>query len=470
MINSTEEGEYLKANAAQSAKATRTQQHSRIMDGPVLGLILSMATPNAMAFLVQAAVNMTEVWFIGQLGTTALAAMGFVFPGLMLMQMLSGGAMGGAVASSIARCLGRGEVERAHRILWHAIAIALAAGLLFLTLYQIFGTSLLLRMGASGKVLAEADRYAGIIFTASTSIWMTSILAGTFRGMGEMRIPAAIMAGAGIVQVFVSGALVLGWFGAPRLGMLGAALSVTGVASLSAIVTLTLLAKSKVPVRLSIRHLKFEAFIFKDIFRIGALAGISPFLTITSIMVINSLISRYGDAMVAGYGIGARLEFLLVPMVFGFGAAMNTMVGMNVGAGNIRRAEHIAFVGGSSAACLTGFVGLFLAIFPELWIGLFTEDPAAIAAGARYLQYSGWAFAFQGMGLSLYFASQGAGNVLWAVIANFARFAVGAGGAVLLTTVFALDVNWIFICLALGMFCYGSITAGSIWLGAWRPR
>ena len=67
------------------------------MDGPVLGLILSMATPNAMAFLVQAAVNMTEVWFIGQLGTTALAAMGFVFPGLMLMQMLSGGAMGGAM-------------------------------------------------------------------------------------------------------------------------------------------------------------------------------------------------------------------------------------------------------------------------------------------------------------------------------------------------------------------------------------
>ena len=120
-------------------------------------------------------------------------------------------------------------------------------------------------MGASGEVLIEANRYAGIIFMASTSIWMTSILSGTFRGMGEMRIPAAIMAGAGIVQVFVSGALVLGWFGAPRLGMLGAALSVTGVASLSAVVALIVLAKGKIPVRLSVRHLQFEVFRFRDI-------------------------------------------------------------------------------------------------------------------------------------------------------------------------------------------------------------
>ena len=86
MTTRPEESEHLKANVTQSAKATHTQQQSRIMDGPVFGLMLSMATPNAMAFLVQATVNMTEVWFIGQLGTTALAAMGFVFPGLMLMQ------------------------------------------------------------------------------------------------------------------------------------------------------------------------------------------------------------------------------------------------------------------------------------------------------------------------------------------------------------------------------------------------
>ena len=162
------------------------------------------------------------------------------------------------------------------------------------------------------------------------------------------------------------------------------------------------------------------------------------------------------------------LSFLLIPMVFGFGAAMNTMVGMNVGAGNLPRARHIAFVGGTAAALIAGTVGLTLAIFPQIWIGLFTDDPATVAAGSSYLRYSGWAFAFQGAGLALYFASQGAGKVAWPVAANFFRFAVGAGGAILMVNVFGMQAEAVFICLALGMAVYGIVTAGSIWLGAWR--
>ncbi len=430
--------------------------------------MLTMATPNALAFLVQASVNMTEVWYVGQLGTSSLAAMGFVFPGLMLMQMLSGGAMGGAMASSIARCLGRGEHETAHQLLWHGVVIAIAAGLVFLTIFYLFGRQLLETLGAQGIVLAEAMTYGQVIFTASTSIWLASILSGALRGMGEMRLPAAIMAGGGLIQVVLSGSLVLGWFGAPKLGVFGAAISVTTIATLSALVAVAILAKGRLPVRLQLKHFKLRAHLFQDIFSVGALASVSPFFTIASIMVINGLISGYGDAMVAGYGIGARLEFLLVPMIFGFGAAMNTMVGMNVGAGNIDRAEHIALIGGASAASITGFVGVFLALFPEVWIGLFTDDPATLAAGVRYLQISGWAFAFQGMGLALYFASQGARKVLWPVLSNVARFVVGAGGAVLVVNVFEASIDWVFVCLALGMVCYGLITAVSIWLGAWR--
>jgi len=106
--------------------------------------------------------------------------------------------------------------------------------------------------------------------------------------------------------------------------------------------------------------------------------------------------------------------------------------------------------------------------FPGAWIGLFTADPATLAAGSMYLQYSGWAFAFQGLGLSLYFASQGAGTVVWPVAANFIRFGVGAGGAALAVVVFQADAGWVFASLALGMALYGIVTAASIRLGAWR--
>lgn len=446
----------------------RSSIHPAIFDGPVLGLMLTMATPNALAFLVQASVNMTEVWYVGQLGTTSLAAMGFVFPGLMLMQMLSGGAMGGSMASAVARSLGRGAEETAQQLLWHGIVIALLAGLLFLSIYHTFGKTLLVMLGAEGEALEQAMAYGSVVFTGGAAIWLTNIVSGMFRGMGEMRIPAAVMAGSGLVQVLLSGCLILGWFGAPELGLLGAAISITSIAVFSALIGLAILTTSMVPVRLSWAHFKLRTALFKDIFSVGALASITPFLTIASIMIVTGLISEYGEAMVAGYSIGARLEFLLVPMIFGFGSAMNTMVGMNIGAGNLQRAEHIAFVGGTCAASITGVVGIFLALFPEAWIGLFTDDPTTIASGARYLQISGWAFAFQGMGLALYFACQGAGRIFWPVVSNFVRFGLSTGGALMVVYVFDASVDWIFVCLALGMVCYGAITAGSIWLGGWR--
>jgi len=427
-----------------------------------------MAAPNAAAFVVQALVSMTEVWYVGQLGRASLAAMAFVFPGLMLMQMLSGGALGGAVASSVARSLGSGDVDRAKRLIWHALCISIIAGLFFWSAFATFGEALLRIIGAEEEVLDLALSYASILFAGCTSIWVTSLLSGVFRGMGEMRFPAILMSISGVVQVVVSGTLVLGWFGAPKLGIRGAAISVISVATLSAIISLYKLKFGNFQVSLHWSHSTLRTALFADIFKVGALASLSPFLSISSIMIINAVISEFGDAMVAGYGIGSRLEFLLIPMVFGFGAAMNTMVGMNIGAGNVARAEHIAFVGGSTAAAITGIIGLTLAIYPDIWIGIFTDDPETLAAGALYLRYSGWAFAFQGLGLSLYFAAQGAGKVLWPVIANFIRFGVGAGGAVLAVNVFHKDVGWVFACLAFGMAFYGLVTAASIWLGAWR--
>ncbi len=447
------------------AADARTQQ---ILTGHPFPLLARMAAPQAMAFLVQASVSMAEVWYIGQLGRTSLAAMAFVFPGLMLMQMLSGGAVGGAVASAVARALGAGDHERARALLWHALCIGAVAGLFFAAVYWLAGAALLQLIGAEGAVLTEALTYSTIVFTGCVSIWITALLSGAFRGMGEMGFPAQLMAFGGLVQVLLSGTLVLGWFGAPQLGILGAAISVIGVATVNTCLALRKLSSSEVPVRLQWSSAKLRLELFIDIFRVGALASVSPFLTIASIMIVNGLVSRYGDAMVAGYGIGSRLEFLLIPMVFGFGSAMNTMVGMAVGAGDIKRAEHIAFVGGGTAAAITGIVGLTLAIFPQAWMGLFTDDAATLAAGAMYLQYSGWAFAFQGMGLSLYFASQGAGTVVWPVAANFIRFGVGAGGAALAALVFNLSAGWIFASLALGMALYGIVTAASIWLGAWR--
>ena len=120
---------------------------------------------------------------------------------------------------------------------------------------------------------------------------------------------------------------------------------------------------------------------------------------------------RGGPDAVAGYGTGARLEYLLIPLVFGLGAPMVALVGTNIGAGQRQRALRIALTGGALAFALTETVGLVAAIWPQAWLGLFGHDPRMLETGTAYLRVVGPAYGFFGLGLSLYFASQGAGRL-----------------------------------------------------------
>jgi Na+-driven multidrug efflux pump len=241
------------------------------------------------------------------------------------------------------------------------------------------------------------------------------------------------------------------------------------VSGVNGAVLLVRLARGSEALALRRARMRFSVAQFADIFRVGALASVSPVLTVATIGAVNTIVAGFGAAALAGYGIVARLEFLLVPMVFGLGAAMTAMVGTNVGAGNIQRAERIGWLGGGTAAAITGVVGLALALVPALWLGLFTNDAAIWQAGESYLRIVGPLFAFQGLGVSLYFASQGAGTVFWPVVATVLRFIVGVGGAWLAVHVFAMGLASVYVCLAVGMFVYGVLTAASLRLGAWRP-
>ncbi len=453
------------SHTAPAIPMTRTEQ---MLNRPALPLILAMAAPNAIAFLVQGTVSMAEVWFIGHLGTEALAAIALMFPAFMLMQMLSNGAIGGALSSSVARALGRGRKDQAEALIWHGVVIALVAGSLFWLIWWLGGAALLHQLDVTTAVIAEAIRYGHILFAGCIALWLMGIIAAVYRGMGEMRFPAVVIVLGALVQVPLSGALILGWFGLPRLGVAGAAISVVLSMGLMASVLMAGLLAGGHALQLRMSAFKLQRELFADIFRVGALASLSPVLMVLAIAAINVIVSGFGAAALAGYGIAARLEFLLIPMVFGIGAAMTAIVGTNVGAGNIARAEQVGWTGGALAAALTGGIGLLLAIAPGLWVGLFTDDPETFAAGARFLQIVGPAFLFQGLGLALYFGSQGAGVIHWPVFAALVRFIVAIGGASLAAYWFGFGLDGVYACIAAGMLLFGVVTAGAIRLGAWR--
>jgi Na+-driven multidrug efflux pump len=162
----------------------------------------------------------------------------------------------------------------------------------------------------------------------------------------------------------------------------------------------------------------FRRLLFRDILRVGAVAALITVQTNLTIAIATGIVGSFGTGAIAGYGIGSRLEYLLVPLVFGLGSPLVAMVGTNIGANRRERALRTAWIGGAMAAGLCEMIGLCAAAFPRAWLSLFDTDPAMLDAGSRYLHTVGPLYGFFGLGMALYFASQGAGRLLWPLLAN----------------------------------------------------
>jgi Na+-driven multidrug efflux pump len=260
----------------------------------------------------------------------------------------------------------------------------------------------------------------------------------------------------------------MGWGPFPRLQIAGAAAASVTAFGLGSLALLGLLLWGRTPVSLRLRGLRLRRRLFWEILRVGAPGALNTVLTNLTVVLLTSLVAPFGATALAGYGMGARLEYLQIPLVFGLGSGLVTMVGTNVGAGKLARAEGIAWVGAGIAAGVTGTLGILAALFPHVWLGLFSSDPAVLATGARYLAIVGPVYGFFGGGLALYFASQGAGRLLWPLLAGFSRLVVAGAGGWLCVHWLGGGLGGLFAAMALALVIFGAANAVAIRLGAWR--
>jgi putative MATE family efflux protein len=437
-----------------------------ILAGRILPTILRLAAPNVFTVAVQSAVAVVEIWYVGQTGIASLAALALVFPLLMLMQTTSAGAMGGGVSSSIARALGAGDTTKAQALIVHAIVIALIAGAIFSLIFLGLGPSLYRLLGGDGEVLAHALSYSNILFAGAILIWQQNTLVSVVRGTGNMGLPTKALVGGALLQMVLGGVLTLGWFGLPALGIAGIGWGAVSGAAFAIAITVFHLLGGRARVRLRFRGIALRWQLFKDILSVGAIASLSSLQTVLTVVILSGLVARYGTTALAGYGIGARLEFLQIPLVFGIGAALVPLVGMNYGAGNADRAKRVAWIGALTAGVITGAIGVFVALFPFLWASMFTADAAALETAYDYLRIAGPCYGFFGFGLALYFASQGSRKVLGPVLAGTLRLAVVVIGGFLLAGT-DVHVTWLFAIVGAAMLAYAAFAAAAVALTKW---
>ncbi|MFT8243399.1 MATE family efflux transporter [Roseomonas sp. BN140053] len=453
---------------AAPAAAPLNPRTRRLLHDPIVPMLLRMAWPNVLIMLAQSSTGLIETWWVSHLGTEALAGMALVFPAVMLMQMISGGAMGGGISSAIARALGAGRRDDADALVLHAIVANTVLGLLFSAAVLVFGRPLYRALGGEGAALEAALAYSNVVFAGNVLLWVMNALASAVRGTGNMLVPALVICAGVVLLVPLSPLLIFGFGPVPALGIAGggAALVLFYAAGTAVLAWYILSGRNLAALRPS--RLRWP--LFRDILRIGAVASVNSLLTNLLIALVTALVAAHaGVDAVAGFGTGARLEYLLVPLVFGLGAPLVALVGTNIGAGQRQRALRIALVGGGIAFLLTETIGLAAAIWPQFWLTLFSDDPRMIETGSTYLRIVGPFYGFFGLGMALYFASQGAGRLFWPLFSSILRIVIAlAGGWLALHLTGSL--NWLFAAVALALLVYGVTLTAATALGGWFPR
>jgi putative MATE family efflux protein len=445
-----------------------TSRRQVFLQGPILPTVLRLSWPNILVMLAQTSTGLIETWWISHLGTDALAGMAVVFPVVMLMQMMSQGAMGGGISSAIARALGAGRHDEADAYVLHALVINVLFGAFFLVAVLSFGRPLYATLGGQGASLEAALKYSDVVFGGVLILWIMNALASVIRGTGNMLVPALVICGGVAFLIPVSPILIFGLGPFPALGIAGGGVALLLYYVVGTAVFAWYILSGRNGVRLRRSRLRWT--MFREILRVGAAAALSSIQTNLTVAITTALVGAwFGPADVAGYGTAARLEYLLSPMVFGIGGTLVSMVGMNIGASQPDRALRIAFIGGAAAFILTEAIGLSAAIWPNAWLSLFGSEPDMLRAGSAYLRVVGPFYGFYGLGFALYFASQGAGRLLWPLLAGLLRLVIAAGGG-WCALHFTGSLSWLFAALAAGLSVYGIVIPTSILRGGWFLR
>lgn len=435
------------------AAAARTKL---LLEGPILPTLLRLAAPNVLNLFAFVGVIVFDGFFLGRIGTNALAGASLAFPFVMLVLQTTNSGMGAGVTSAVARALGAGKRDRADELVFHALLLALALGVIFSTLMLLTAPFIFGWMGGRNEMLSDALAYANVALGGAVCITVLNLLGNAVRGTGNMSLHAGVLVGCVVAHIVLSPLLIFGWGPVPALGPAGAGWGLVIPFAVGSLIMIRYLRSSDSTVRLNFRGIAPRWELFADIFKVGVPGLVNTAITNLSIVILTGIAGQFGPEAAIGYAMGARLEYIMQPIAFGFGTAIVAMVGMNWGARQYTRARQIAWTGAISIAAVCGTIGLIVAVQPSLWLGLFSNDPEVERIGAQYLRIVGPAYLCFGLGLGLFFVSQGFGRGIAAMNANALRLIASAGAGLAAVYWLDLGVSGFFAAVAGGFALYAA--------------
>ena len=446
--------------AAARPVAARTKL---LLEGPVLSTLLRLSAPNVLNLLAIAGMITFDGLFLGRLGPDALAGVSLAFPFVMLIQHTAASGMGGGVSSAIARALGAGRRDVADALTLHAFVLALGLAAAFSTVLLLGAPFVFRWMGGQGEMLSSALAYSNVAFSGAVAICMLNLLGSAVRGTGNMGLPAGVIVGSVIAHVLISPLLIFGWGPLPALGPAGAGWGLTMSFDAGSLVLLVYLRSRRSLVTLAFRGMSLQWAAFRRNPQ-GRRAGIGQ-------CDHHQPLCRAADRdrRPSGARGGHRLRDGRAPRIHPHPAGVRFRHGDRrdgrdqLGRQAVSPRPPDRVDRRRDRGCCLRNDWIDRRAFPALWMGLFSDDPEIVRLGTWYLRIVGPIYGLYGLGMALYFATQGFGSVMWTVTANAVRLLASTGCA--LVAIYWLDLGTIgfFVAIAGGFCAYAALTAAAMY-------
>jgi putative MATE family efflux protein len=424
----------------------RRSEPEHLLTMAPLAAVVRLAGPTTLVMAVSAVSNILYTHFVSRLGVDAIGAVSLVFPMSLLAITAMAGGIGAGASSAVARALGAGRRDAAAALAGQALAVSVVIGVGFGLAAQV-GTPVLFRlMGASGAVLGSATLFARVLFGGAAITFLGGMFDSVLRGEGNVRVPAIWSTTSLVLQIACTPLFmfVFGW------GLVGAALAMLACQLVATVARAFWVLGGRGLVRPALRSARFTLAPLREIFRVGVPAALSTSVSNVGLMALTAVVTRLGKADLAAYGLGTRLDFLLMSFGFGFGAAVLTLVGLATGARRFDRMHAFVTRAAAIAVVFLGIPGMIVWWRPALWLSLFTDDAGIHAVGTQYFRIIGPTYPFVGITMVVAFAFQGLGRATLPLALTIVRVVGVLAVAVLCTHGLGLGERAVFTAIAVG--------------------
>ena len=383
-----------------------------LLEGPILKSLLMLAVPIIIANVLQSAYQLIDAFWVGRLGEAAIAAVSVSFPVVFLTIALGSG-LGIAGSILIAQYYGaRNQAMVSHVAAQTILTVILTSAVLGAAGYMLT-PQLLTLMAVAPAVFAGANGFLHVAFMGLAFSFTFIMFQSLMRGVGEVKLPIYIVSGTVLLNAALDPLFIFGWGPVPASGVMGAAMATFVTQGLAALAGLAVLFGGRFGLKVTLLDFRPDLSFIRRAFFLGLPASIEMSARALGLIIMTFLIASFGTIAIASYGVGSNiLQVVMIPAM-GLSMAISTLVGQNIGAGQIDRAERIGRLGSLvSFVCLTA-LGLIVFVFAPVFIGFFVPgEETVIATGSIFLRTMSLSWGLLGIQFALTGVLRASGNML----------------------------------------------------------